>query len=60
MEIALWAYEHPLTNVAAFKYIFLIITTTDNGCPASVAKLRKDRKKLAQMSRILGREGSNA
>ena len=46
-EMDFMEYCHPLTNVAAFKYIGRILTATDNGWLAVVVNLRKARKEWA-------------
>ena len=59
-ERAFREYSHPLTNVAAFKYLDRILSSVDCDWTEVVVNLRKARKKWARMSRILGQEGANA
>ena len=42
-----------------FKYLGRILTATDDEWPVVVENLSKSRKKLAQLSQILGYEGAD-
>ena len=56
--VAFQAYGRPLVEVSEFKYLGRLLTYSDGYWPAVVGNMRKARKRWAQMSRILGREGS--
>ena len=61
-ESAEWdfrAYGRPLTLAPSSKYLVQILTASDDDWPAVVKNLRKEKKKWAQLTRILGWEGSN-
>ena len=53
------AYEHPLVNMAEFKYLGHISMFTYNYCLVVVSNLIKDRKKWAWLSRIFLWEGKD-
>ena len=53
-------YSHPLTTVPYFKGMGIILSESDNDCPAVVHNLSKVQKNWAQFLRVLGREGADA
>ena len=59
-ETAIMAYGIPLVPVTSFKNLGRILTAAENGWPAVVSNLRKERRKWAQLIRVLGREGEDA
>ena len=50
----------PLSQVTSFKYLGRIITLVDDACPAVDSNLRKARRKWAQLTGVMGREGVDA
>ena len=52
------AYRRPLETVTLFKYLGQVIMAGDDNCLAVMIKLKKLRKRRAQLMRILGREVS--
>ena len=59
-ETALTAYGTPIAQVTLFKYLGKILTAADDNWPPVVRNLWKARRKWAQMTRVLGREGDDA
>ena len=59
-ETAFTADWIPLAQITSFKYIGRIITAVDDEWPAVVRNLRKERRKLLQLTRMLSREGVDA
>ena len=58
-ERACEAYGQRLNLVTYFKYPGRILVASDNNWSSVVGNIRKSREKWAQLSIILGREGSN-
>ena len=50
-------YGIPLAPISSFKYLGKILTVADGNWPAVVRNLRKARRKQAQLTRVLVREG---
>ena len=50
----------PLDQVSSFKYLGFILTAAGNDWTAVVRNLREARRKWLQLTRVLGREGSDA
>ena len=54
---ALTSYRFPLSQVASFKYMWLVLAAEYNNCPAVVRNLRRARQKWARLNRLLGGGG---
>ena len=52
------AYGEELEQVSTFRYLGRPLSATDNDWPALYWNLRKARKRWAQVSRVLTREGA--
>ena len=50
-------YGIPLAQVTSFKYLGRVLTAADANWTVVVSNLRKARRKWAQLTRVLGREG---
>ena len=50
---------HPLTVVSSFKYLQRIISDSDDNWTEVVSSICKARKKWAQLSRVMVREGED-
>ena len=59
-ELAITAYEIPLSLVISFKYLGRVLLAVDNNWPAVVNNLWRSWKKWARLTRELGREGADA
>ena len=51
---------NPLTPVASFKYLGIVLLAEDDNWPVVVSNLQKARKKWAYMTSVMSREGSDA
>ena len=59
-ERALTAYGSPLSQVTYLKYLGRVLAAEDNLWTVAVRKLRHSRRKWAQLTQILSREGADA
>ena len=59
LERAFEAYGVPIESVTEFKYMWRILTATDNYWPAVVGNLGKVRRSWGRLSQVLGREGAD-
>ena len=58
-ERAFEAYDAPLENMTAFKYMGRVMTAGDDDWPAVVGNLQRARKSWGRLSQILSREAAD-
>ena len=58
-EKAFHAYGTKMRAVTEFKYLWRVLTNTDDGWPAVAGNIRKARASWGRLASILGREGAD-
>ena len=54
VDIVFPAYFQPMGKKKSFKYLSRLLAATDNHWPVFVAKIKKERKNRAHISRFMG------
>ena len=54
MAMELAAYNQPLTVVSSFKYLGLVLSTSDNNWLSVIHNLRRAHQKWSRLSLVIG------
>ena len=58
-EWAFHVYGKPMEAVSEFRYLWRLLTATDDDWPAVAGNIRKAQVSWGRLARVLGREGAD-